>query len=84
MNDAPPTVQSEMMTVADVAKRLNVSESFVYARIAEGMPHYRLGNGRGGIRVSEEQLQAYLRSREKGGASVPRTPFSHDRYPSSS
>ncbi len=50
-----------LLNVAEVAKRLGVSPGFVYARVADGsLPHYRLGNGQGGIRVSEEQITAFL------------------------
>jgi len=65
----------QLLKIADVALRLKASESFVYARIADGsLKHYRLGNGQGGIRVSEEQLAAYLADRERGGGSDPPPP----------
>jgi excisionase family DNA binding protein len=68
-----------MMTVADVAERLKVSESFVYARMADGsLRHFVLGQGKGGKHVSEEQLQAYLASRERGGE--PATPLRDIHY----
>lgn len=52
-----------LLTVRDVAKRLNVSTSSVYALIQKGrLPHHRIGAGRGAIRVSEEDLAAYLES----------------------
>ena len=58
-----------MMKVGDVAKRLNCSPSLVYALIESGrLKCHVIGNGRqGGKRVSEEQLQEYLRGTEKGG-----------------
>lgn len=60
----PPT----MMKTRDVAKRLNCSLSFVYGLLDSGrLKHYVLGPGQGGKRVSEEQLQAYLQSVERGG-----------------
>jgi len=35
--------------------------------VAQGrLQHFRIGLGRGGIRVSEEQINAYLQSREAG------------------
>jgi excisionase family DNA binding protein len=62
------TVNKSMMKVEDVSKRLNVSDSFVYDAINTGrLKHHRLGRGQGGIRVSEEQLAAYLRDTERGG-----------------
>jgi excisionase family DNA binding protein len=60
---------SAMMTVKEIAKQLKCSESFVYNLLASGeLKHYCLGKGQGGKRVSEEQLQEYLKGREKGGA----------------
>ena len=43
------------------AKRLNCSSQLIYALVAEGkLECFRLGLGRGTIRFSEEQLQAFL------------------------
>ena len=56
------------MKIPVVAWRLSVSESFVYQIIGDGrLKHHRLGKGQGGLRVSEEQLQAYLLATEDGG-----------------
>lgn len=50
-----------MFTVNEVAAKLKISRSSVYNAIESGaLPHYRFGAGRGTIRVSEEQLQAFL------------------------
>ena len=50
-----------MMTVAEIAKRLRVSLACAYALIDAGeLACYRIGLRRGVIRVSEEQLQAFL------------------------
>jgi excisionase family DNA binding protein len=58
--------------VGDLMTILNISRAFIYARLADGsLSFFRLGQGTGGIRVSEEQLQAYLASREKKGAEKP-------------
>jgi excisionase family DNA binding protein len=55
------------MTVTDVARRLNTSESFVYGLLADGrLKHYTLGKRQGGKRVSEAQLSEYLAAVEKG------------------
>jgi len=67
----------KLMTVKDVADRLNCSESFVYNLLASGaLRHYRLGKGQGGKRVSEEQLQDYLSAQEEGGGrrAAPKPP----------
>ena len=69
-----------MHTVSQIAQRLQTSEAFVYARLADGsLRHFRLGSGQGGIRISEEQLQEFLDSRERGGQ--PRAPAPKVRPP---
>jgi excisionase family DNA binding protein len=51
------------MNVRQTAERLEVSPSLVYLLISEGkLRATRHGIGRGTIRVSEEQLAAYLDS----------------------
>jgi excisionase family DNA binding protein len=65
----PENTNPELMAVEDVARRINMSDSFVYNAIADGrLKHHRLGKGQGGIRVSEEQLADFLRGRS-GAAS---------------
>ena len=51
-----------MLTVKQVAARLALSPSQVYALCASGkLPHHRFsGQGRGAIRVTEEQLAAFI------------------------
>ena len=52
-----------MLTVAQVSERLNVSAKIVYALIESGqLVSHRFGVGRGTIRVSEADLQAYITS----------------------
>ncbi len=52
-----------MLKVSDVARRLNLSQSKVYELIdARVLPHYRIG---GAIRVSEEQLAAFLDEKKR-------------------
>ncbi len=61
-----PVAWPELMAVADLAARSRLSEGFWYQAIAQGRcPHYRLGRGQGGIRVSEEQYQEFLRACER-------------------
>jgi excisionase family DNA binding protein len=51
------------MKVPEVASRLDVSASMVYALCASGrLPHVRVGLGRGTIRISEEDLKVFLES----------------------
>jgi excisionase family DNA binding protein len=53
----------KLLTVAEVADRLSVSESLIYRLTSEGkLRFYRLGHG--AIRFSEEQIVEYLASRE--------------------
>ncbi len=64
-----------MLKIPEVARRLNCSVAFVYEIVAEGrLRHYRLGKNQGGIRVSEEQLQDYLRRAEHGGEVMTPSP----------
>lgn len=52
-----------MLKVNQVAEELNVSQSVVYALIDAGrLACHRIGVGRGTIRVSTEDLDAYLAS----------------------
>lgn len=61
-----------LLSVSEAAKRLRVSASFLYGKVASGeLQHYRLGHGQGGIRISEEQLAAFLSARETGGDPSP-------------
>jgi excisionase family DNA binding protein len=67
-----------MLKVAQVAERLNCSVTTVYQLIQSGkLAHHRCP----GIRVSEEQLCAYLeKTRREGEPAAPRkTPDSHHR-----
>lgn len=53
------------MKVRDAAARLEVSPATVYSLIASGkLRHYRIGNGRGAIRISEDHLAVFLASAE--------------------
>ena len=50
-----------MMTVPEVATRLRIAVSTVYALVeAEKLGAFRIGPHDGAIRVSEDQLRAYL------------------------
>ena len=50
-----------LLTVKDVAQRLNVSQSCIYQLVETGkLPHHRIGIGRGAIRFSEEDIAKYL------------------------
>lgn len=61
------------MRVREVAARLEISSSLVYQLIATGkLRCYRIGNGRGVVRVTEEQLQEYLKAAEPAPAQPPK------------
>ena len=73
------------MTVKQVAERLEVSTATVYSLVAGGkLRHYRVGNGRGVVRVSDEQLAEYLREAESQrciSADQPKSSLKHLRLP---
>lgn len=51
------------LTVSDVARRLQFNPATVYRLVDSGrLPHHRVGNGRGAIRISEDDLALYLAS----------------------
>jgi excisionase family DNA binding protein len=53
------------VTVKQTATRLEVSMATVYGLVASGkLKHYRIGNGRGVIRIAEEHLAAFLERAE--------------------
>jgi excisionase family DNA binding protein len=53
------------VTVKQTATRLEVSVATVYGLIASGkLKHYRIGNGRGVIRIAEEHLAEFLKGAE--------------------
>jgi excisionase family DNA binding protein len=63
------------MRVRDVAERLEVSQATVYALIAHGkLKCSRIGLGRGVIRVSDDQLAAYLQAAEPVPVRAPAPP----------
>jgi excisionase family DNA binding protein len=52
-----------MLTIRQVAERLNISASTVYSLVSSRkLPCHRIGVGRGAVRVSEEDLSVYLES----------------------
>ena len=61
-----------MFRVSEVSQRLRISNSKVYELVESGaLPHYRIG---GAIRVSEEQLSAYLEKCKREDAPRERKP----------
>ena len=50
-----------LLLVSEVAEMLRCAESTVYALIDQGkLAGFRIGPHRGGIRISEDDVQAYL------------------------
>jgi excisionase family DNA binding protein len=70
-----------MLTVKNVAARLGLSNSQIYALIASGkLSCHRFGNGRGALRVSEEQLAQFIEaSKITPAATIPE--LRHIRLP---
>ena len=63
-----------MLTVKDVAEKLQIAAGTVYALIESGrLVAHRFGNGRGTIRVTEEDLNAYIESCRQGKSVEKRT-----------
>ncbi len=69
-----------LLTVKDVAQKLNVSPSCVYQLVeTKSIPHHRIGVGRGSIRFTEDDITQYLDgNRENHGANGrPSLPSRH-------
>ena len=59
----PSQKETPMLTVIQVAERLQVSKQTVYVLIQNGrLATHRIGSGRGAIRVSEDDLDIYIQS----------------------
>lgn len=55
------TGESRLLTVPQVAERLQLSVALIYTLVADGtLPALRVGNGRGSIRFREQDVQEYL------------------------
>jgi excisionase family DNA binding protein len=52
-------MDSEVLTVAEAAKLLSVDRKVIYAMIADGLPHQRIG--RRIIRIRRDELLAFGR-----------------------
>ncbi len=64
-----------LLTVRQVAGRLNASLSTIYELIEDGsLPSYRIGRNGGAIRVDEGDLLAYLAQCRTAGRVPPPTP----------
>lgn len=75
-----------LLTVREVAQVLRLSQACVYTMVARGqLPHLRVGNGRGSIRFSREDLDRFLNTRRnEPAAPAPqpvRRPLKHLNLP---
>lgn len=62
-SDSENTVSPRLLTVADAAKRLNISTSLVYQLVESGkIAVHRVGTGRGTIRFRVEDIDSYIDS----------------------
>jgi len=59
--------QKSLKSIKAVAEQLNTSVSSVYRMLADGLEHYDMP---GGVKISDEQLQAYLESKKRCLSSV--------------
>jgi excisionase family DNA binding protein len=81
------TRESNLLSVAQVARRLNVSKPTVYRRIWEGqIPALRIGEEIGPLRVPADELADWLDERRNVGVVSsppprPQTPAAHVRDP---
>ncbi len=63
------------MNVRQTAARLEVSVATVYSLVASGkLKHYRIGNGRGVVRISDEHFEEFLKGAEPKAALTPAPP----------
>lgn len=70
-----------MYTVKKVAERLQVSIGTIYAAVADGrLRCYRLGRGRGTIRIAEDGLQEFLASSQSEGSTRTVNGKAHFRH----
>lgn len=59
--DAQNSGEGSMLTVKQVAERLQISAQSVYALVQRGdIVVHRIGCGRGSIRISEEDLASFV------------------------
>lgn len=65
----------QLLTVKEAADALKLSSGAVYALCNSGtLPHHRLGQGRGAIRIDRADLLAYIIACKKGVAPLEGNP----------
>ncbi|NQV26374.1 MAG: helix-turn-helix domain-containing protein [Rhodopirellula sp.] len=69
-----------LLTVKDVAQKLNVSQSCIYQLVESGrIPHHRIGLGRGAIRFNEADITEYLMSNREESSDKQATRITRTR-----
>jgi excisionase family DNA binding protein len=64
-----------LLTVRQAAERLSVSRSLIYGLVASGrLRACRIGNGRGCIRFTEEQIREFIESSQPAPKPPPVAP----------
>jgi excisionase family DNA binding protein len=64
----------DLLTVKEAADLLKLSAGAVYALCKSGtLPHHRLGQGRGAIRIDRQDLLAYVEACRTGTGAAPVT-----------
>ena len=64
-----------LLTVSQVAERLQLSVALIYSMVSEGtLPALRIGNGRGSIRFREQDVGEYLDDCAVIGKKLPHRP----------
>ena len=57
-----------LLTVKEVASILRLSLTETYKLVQSGaIVHYRVGPGKGAIRIEEDEVQVFLKNRQIGG-----------------
>jgi len=60
------------LTIGQAAERLNISRRTVYDLCRSGkLPHYRIGIGRGTIRIAADDIAAFLEACRVGQKQTP-------------
>ena len=68
-------MSGHLLTIAEVAERLRIGRTTAYQLVQQGkIAAHRIGAGRGAIRISEEDLNAYLASCREQNQPSSKTP----------
>lgn len=74
------TTDQKLMTVKEVSHFLRLSLPETYRLVnTKALTHFRVGPGRGAIRIAEQDVMAFLENRRQGRDMLPREIFSPRR-----